>query len=142
MASVCIPNNEGNCIQCEIPLKTGLIRTCKRRSEFDHINSHEYLNKSLPEVSSIKPRKGIGTLVAFLLSKFGIKKKPQCGCYQREQKLNHWGWWAWAFVMKTYQYSLRPFRYKAQQRRALEAHKVAKDLRRQILLEQQTNQPT
>jgi hypothetical protein len=96
MASVCVPNEQWICVQCNMPLPKNLRRTCRRRADFNHINSNAYLNGADSPINQrfpSPPRRGIGSFVASLISKLGIKKKPGCGCGKREEKLNRWGWW-------------------------------------------------
>lgn len=42
------------------------------------------------ESSSVR---GLGDLVAWLLSLFGIRKRPGCSCDERQQRLNRWRSW-------------------------------------------------
>lgn len=74
-------------------------------------------------------RIGLGTLVASLLSKLGIKKKKGCGCHKREAALNRFGWRISDMVKRT----LSLFS------RLILGH--PKDRRRKKLLQQQQNPP-
>lgn len=75
MKTLC-QHRKGFCTQCNQPMDKDLRRTCTPGKIYSH--------------TTLLPRKGPGSRLASLLSKFGMKKKTGCGCERRERTLNLW----------------------------------------------------
>lgn len=66
---------------------------CNRKAPLGvDLAQHKQQCHSAPVPKLLPKRKGLGTFVASLLSKLGIKKKKGCGCHKREAALNRFGW--------------------------------------------------